>query len=204
MKNLICFNFALFLSLLGHTASAAKFVEAKRFEHFDRLGIEAIADSIGLTSRYVDQGDYVTATYSFRHLTRDNIVLTRNNWELLYEGYENGQADYFRVNTVTDDVSYLFDLGKGKCSSLPSHVRIPEPDERGENPVAMFYEGNPYKARKHFTGTDLVPVELDHCYLTVNHDTDGDVIAMFHVADHWEYLMVRIDEVQILKVDEAR
>ncbi|WP_413942699.1 hypothetical protein [Bdellovibrio sp. HCB-162] len=148
------------------------------------------ADSVELISRY-NGGNYVTATYSFKYMTRDNVELTRNNWEILFEAREDF-ADHFRVNTVVDDFSFIFDLGEKSCKEINSKY----PDEKATRPLVWlaYTDVDPY---------DLPPtrealVKENHCYLSYNNDSEGTVVTLFHVKSHVKSKSVVLDEIDVL------
>ena len=59
-----------------------------------------------------------SATYSFRHKTRDDVSLTYNNWEILFEAREDFEQDVFKVDTIVGDYSYIYHLGQS-CDATP-------------------------------------------------------------------------------------
>jgi hypothetical protein len=67
-----------------------------------------------LTS-YTTPDDYVSSAYSFELASQDE-ALTKNDWDLLYEG------DTFVVNTVGDDTSFIVDLGDVALADVPPTV----------------------------------------------------------------------------------
>jgi hypothetical protein len=148
-------------------------------------------ESIALVSRYTG-GDYHTAAYSFRWMSQDENI-TRNNYEVLFEAREDF-ADYFRVNTVVDDNSSIYDLGERSCQDIQSST----PDERKSRPLVWlaYSEASP---------ADLTPaktalVQQGHCYLTYNSDEDGRVVTLFHVKAHEKSKTVTLDQVEVLDV----
>ncbi len=151
----------------------------------------SLSSDVTLVSRYTG-GDYVSASYSFRHLSQD-VELTRNNWEVLFEGREDFE-DYFQVNTVVDDNSFIYDLGQKSCADIKSSY----PGDRKSRPLVWL-------AYSDASPSDLVPtskakVQVGHCYLTYNNDEDGRVVALFHVKSHEKSRTVTLDEIEVLNV----
>lgn len=136
----------------------------------------AQAEDVLMTSRY-GYGTYeTTATYSFRKMSHD-VKLTRNNWDILFEAREDF-ADYFEVNTVTDDRSNIYDMGNICDPSLVDLGKI-GPSSRAE-------------------------VVLGHCYLIDGRDSDGRVLATFRVTEHVKSVATRISEIKVLGKSEYR
>ncbi|MCB0411746.1 MAG: hypothetical protein KDD22_04430 [Bdellovibrionales bacterium] len=153
-------------------------------------------EPVTLESRY-GNGNYETATYSFRYLTRDDLQPVRNNWELLFEGRSDFK-DYFTVNMVVDDNSFIYDLGEKSCADISSS----NPKDRKDRPMAWlaYSDADPSELEP----VSKVEVKVGHCYLTYNNDEDGRVIALFHVKDHVQSKSVTIDEIEVLNDLRAR
>lgn len=147
-------------------------------------------DEVTLESRYTI-GDYTTATYSFMHLTRDNVNLTKNNWEILFEARRDFN-DYFSVNTVVDDNSFIYDLGKRSCKSIKSTY------SRGRNRRPLVWLAYSDADPSDLTPKKRVEVKTGHCYLAYNNDEDGRVVSLFNVKDHKENETVTINEIEVL------
>ncbi|MFH0944500.1 MAG: sigma-70 family RNA polymerase sigma factor [Planctomycetota bacterium] len=93
--------------------------------------------------------DYIAATYSFEHATRDDEEKTRNDWDLQVSG--SGRARLaIRVNTVTDDRSRIWCMGLQPFEGLGTEV-FPEPILPGEEYDRRFspevLEGHSYLIR---------------------------------------------------------
>ena len=191
--NKLCLNLLMGASLALLACGAKSDTEANDSLNSAVSQTKSVQE-VTLTSRYTG-GDYITATYSFRHLTRDNVNKTFNNWELLFEAREDF-ADHFDVNTVVDDNSFIYDLGKRNCKDIKSSV----PSDRKSRPMVWL-------AYSDASPNDLEPtksalVKKGHCYLTYNSDEDGRVIALFHVKDHKVNKSVTIDQIEVL--DDVR
>lgn len=148
-------------------------------------------EDVTLISRYTG-GDYVSASYSFRFLSQD-INVTRNNWEILFEAREDFE-DYFQANTVVDDNSFIYDLGERSCKDIKSAY----PEDRKDRPLSWLAYSDADPSDLSPTKTALV--KIGHCYLTYNNDQDGRVISLFHVKDHVKNKTVTIDEIEVLNV----
>jgi hypothetical protein len=154
----------------------------------------AAPSRVTLYSRY-NGGDYVTAAYSFRYMSQD-FQKTQNNWEILFEAREDF-TDYFRVNTVTDDRSYIYDLGERNCADMRGSISMIA------RPLVI---NAAYVSRTATFGnvTDNVPVIEGHCYFSDNEDRDGQVQTLFHVASHIKSKSVVIDQIQLLGLTSTR
>lgn len=187
VKNLVCL-LAVFSSAVG----CAKDTSSTNAQGSGVRALASTSNPVTLISRYTG-GDYITATYSFRHLTRDNVELTRNNWELLFEARADFE-DHFAVNMVVDDNSFIYDLGKKSCADIKSAY----PQDRKNRPLVWlaYSDADP---------SDLEPtreakVQVGHCYLAYNNDEDGRVVSLFHVQAHEKNKSVTIDEIEVLDV----
>lgn len=147
---------------------------------------------VTLTSRYTG-GTYTTAAYSFKFLSQ-NAEQTRNNWEILFEGRADFKQDFFQTNTVVDDNSFIYDLGKKSCAEIQSSY----PEDRKNRPLVWlaYSEASPSNLQP----TKTAPVEVDHCYLTYNNDENGRVVTLFHVSAHVKSKSVTINEIEVLDV----
>ena len=174
------------LTTVGSSASTTNNTSGKS------IATASIASNdVTLISRYTG-GDYVSAGYSLRYLSQD-VNLTRNNWEIFFEARQDFE-DYFQVNTVVDDNSYIYDLGEKSCNDIKSSY----PEDRKKRPLVWlaYSEASP---------SDLAPtrtakVQIGHCYLTYNNDEDGRVVSLFHVKSHEKSKSVTIDEIEVLNV----
>ncbi len=151
----------------------------------------ASADDVTLVSRYTG-GDYVSASYSFRYLSQD-VKLSRNNWEVLFEARPDFE-DFFQVNTVVDDNSFIYDLGERSCNDIKSSY----PEDRKKRPMVWlaYSDASPSKRLP----TRSAKVQIGHCYLTYNNDEIGRVVSLFHVKAHNKSMSVTIDEIEVLNV----
>jgi len=104
-------------------------------------------------------GNYVLATYSFEHTTRDNVQLTHNDWDVLLDEHDEG--DVFTVNMVTDDRSGIADLGPGDLTRMAKQRR----------------------ALKKTRLSDNLLVKHGHVYLVRTKDTDTDQWALLKVVN---------------------
>ncbi len=97
------------------------------------------------------------ASFSFEFATQDPDI-TRNEYDVQYGG------NMFRVNLITDDVSFIVDLGNVDLVDVPVSV---DPSE---------YElGN-------WGTNDNVGAVLGHTYFVRNQDSAGRTVAAFRVT----------------------
>lgn len=187
-----------FAATLSACAPERKSQEQKHSSGFVQSASQSMSPQapkeVTLISRYTG-GTYETATYSFKHLSQD-VELTRNNWEILFEAPED-LKDYFQVNMVVDDNSFIYDLGKRSCLDIQSEY----PGDRKKRPLVWlaYSDADPSDLEPMQT----VQVQEGHCYLTYNNDEDGRVVALFHVKSHVKSKTVTIDEIEVLNVLNA-
>ncbi len=119
----------------------------------------------GLACRYLHghatltsytQGDYATSAFSFEYASQDPAV-TLNEFDVLYE------ADLFVVNTVTDDRSFLVDLGALLLRDAPANV---DPDDY---PLGAWQQH------------DALQAQLGHAYFVRSVDDAGQLTSAFRV-----------------------
>lgn len=104
--------------------------------------------------------DYLDSVVSFEHATTLDDGTVGNDWDLSLDG-----ADLLlRVNTVTDDRSWIVDLGPISVEDIPEDV-IPTQYERGR-----------------YGAYDELPAVLEHVYLVHNVDSDTNQYAAFRVV----------------------
>lgn len=155
----------------------------------------SIPDRVQLKSRYDGHGDYEsTATYSFRFMTHD-VKVSRNNWDILFEARSGLAKDYFTVNTVTDDDSFIYDLKVGCEKADPCEIFRNQLDAKSRTGK----ESSPYP--DNHRRADL---EKGHCYQVVSQDSDGSIAAMFEVSEHENGVSAVIDHIKILPLAPNR
>ncbi len=88
------------------------------------------------------ESGYAPACFSFQLASQD-VAVTKNDWDVLYYG------DAFRVRTVVDDESTIFDLGEVELEALPSQVDESafEPPPSGVFDQAQALRGHTYWVR---------------------------------------------------------
>lgn len=106
---------------------------------------------------YVAYDNYASSAFSFEFASQDPEV-TYNEFDLLYDG------NMFRVNTVTDDVSFIVDLGNVPLDEAPAMV---DPDDY---PLGNWGEH------------DNIQAYLDHSYFARNVDGAGRGVSAFRVV----------------------
>ena len=96
----------------------------------------AVVDSgvnpVTLYSRW-KYDNYTLATFNFWLGTRDDVEKTRNNWDV---EYGNGE-DNLGVRMVTNDRSYIADLGPGELNDFTKVSEIPKDANWQENTKAV-------------------------------------------------------------------
>ena len=110
--------------------------------------------------------NYEAATMSFKYGTTWDNAQILNDWDLLFGNDRDPEKDTFTVNMVTDDESFIVDLGQICLCQVPERLT---PDNY---PQGLYYEH------------DNVPVRVGHTYLVRNADTDTRQVTAFQVVSH--------------------
>ncbi len=110
--------------------------------------------------------DYGAATLSMRYAAvRDNEQVN-NDWELLFGNDRFPEVDTLSVNTVTDDHSWIVDLGEIDLDQAPARVDF--------EAFPTGYWG------KH----DDIAVEVGHVYYVRSRDSDMKQVSLVQVVAH--------------------
>ncbi len=155
------------------------------------VGPPATPSEVEMKSRYDGVGTYeTTATYNFRFMTHD-FQVTRNNWDILFEARKDMRDDYFDVNTVTDDDSFIFELksGEGKCE-------LADPCEIANN-LRYAKENSGQKNTRQGEHRNA-NVARGRCYLVSSQDRDGSIIVTFEVKEHTKAISTIIHKIKVL------
>lgn len=120
--------------------------------------------------------NYASSAFSFEYASQDPDV-TNNEFDVLYD------LNHFRVNTVTDDVSFIVDLGDVAWAEVPEMV---DPEE--------FPLGN-------WGEHDAIEAYLGHTYFVRNVDSAGRGVAAFRVLGLEPGVRVTIDWVRSVHPD---
>lgn len=129
----------------------------------------------GLTE--YDGDNYASSAFSFEYASQDPEV-TYNEFDLLYEG------NYFRVNLVVDDESFIVDLGNLPLTDVPPTV---DPDDY---PVGQWGEH------------DAIQAHIDHTYFVRSVDGAGRLVAAFRVVGLEPGIFVTIEWVRSTDPDQ--
>lgn len=124
-----------------------------------------------------DGANYASSAFSFEYASQD-ANLTHNEFDVLY------LADMFVVNTVTDDRSFLVDLGEIAWEQIPSWVEVEQ------YPVGQWGEHDALQAQFH------------HMYFVRNEDGAGRGVAAFRVIGLEPGVRVTIEWVRSLSTDQ--
>ena len=129
-----------------------------------------------------------TSKFSFHHMSMDTEA-TRNNREIYFSGGTYGlPADAIgelMVNTVTDDDSYIADFGVYNCQAFAKSLE----------PMTM----RQLRAYASTFGKDKVVVRAEHCYLSVNRDSRGEIATVFRVSEGIRGKIMLIDQITVLQ-----
>jgi hypothetical protein len=110
--------------------------------------------------------NYEAATFSFEYATQWDDGQVLNDWDLLFSNDYERWIDWFVVNTVVDDTSFIVDIGQVSVCEVPLVV---DPDVF---PVGAY-------------GThDNVQVVMGHTYVVRTLDSSTRQVAAFTVIDY--------------------
>jgi len=119
------------------------------------------ASGLATLNPYTSDADFAKAHLSIKFATTVDDPAVLNNWDVVYN-----RGDTFRVNTVTDDTSWIVDLGAIPMEHIPETVDL-----------TLYGTGV-------FGAHDEVPAFVDHVYLVRNVDTSTRQYAAFRVAGY--------------------
>ena len=168
-----------------------------------------VPSSVELISRYAPTGNYVTATYSFFYQTRDDVDLTKNGWDVLFEAREDFKEDFFNTEMVVGDLGLIADLGEKSCADIKNTY-----EEHGEYP-GVGHGGYPYKEDRKldpefwFNYSEVgdafrnsknakIDVKTNHCYALQKVTREYHIETVFHVKEHIKNKSVVIDEIEVI------
>ena len=165
-----------------------------------------------IRNRSGETDNYVTSTYSFFHLTRDNVELTRNSWDLLASP-GLGFGDSFNTEMVVGDIGRIVDLGEMSCKDIQNMYEengeypglkkggYPHKIHRQTDPKFWFQYSHAYGALNG-TKTERVGIRKGHCYAIFKLSSDTKVVAVFSVKAHTVGESVVLSEIEVF--DKAR
>lgn len=126
-------------------------------------------------TRYTGE-NYASSAFSFEYASQDPEV-TYNEFDILYQG------NLFQVNMVTDDVSFIVDLGDVGWDEVPEMV------DPQKFPVGNWGEH------------DSIQAYLGHVYFVRSVDSAGRGVAAFRVVGLEPGVRVTIDWVRSVHPD---
>ncbi len=109
-----------------------------------------------VTLRDYGSSPYSTAAFSFELGTQDSKI-THNDYDVLYE------QNTFDVNMVTDDESFIVDLGDMALADAPETV------DPNQYPTGQWHEH------------DAIDAHLNHIYYVRSKDGSGRLVSVFRV-----------------------
>ena len=160
-----------------------------RSPKFDRSGVVELSyrklrEVKTEEQKKIFEAEYIAATMSFEYATRDDINITKNDWDVCLQGSGvKRQPYYLTPRTVTDDESQIWDLGKVDFQKVTM-----KSVKTGTAKAAKWDEEG--------RGHGLQPV-VGHTYLIHTVDTHSDfwtkvkvteVIPMDGITLEWELL----------------
>lgn len=160
------------------------------------------------------EDNYLDATYSFFYLTKYDVELTHNEWDLILHLY--GDQPRFDVYLSGKSFGRIADLGRKSCKDIKLY------DEAdGEYPG---YRGSryPHKSDRKldsgywFRGTEAYSQLLDarsssieakegHCYVLFKKTNEYKILTVFHVKMEVPQRGVLLDEIEVItRVRDAK
>lgn len=124
-----------------------------------------------------EEATYASSGYSFQFASQD-VDVTHNDWDLMH------QDGAFVVNTVTDDTSYVVDLGPIELEQVPATVDL------AEHPLGKFGDH------------DWLAILLDHTYYVRTLDGDSRQVVAVRVVGHEPGVNVRVAWMRSLEADQ--
>lgn len=109
--------------------------------------------------------DYILATLSIEYGTVEDEALVNNDWDLLYGNDNDPKLDEFRVNTVADDTSAIYNLGDLAFAEVPGTV---DPTGYPTDSEGLY---------------DNVLVALSHTYYIHTLDSDTEQVGVVRVKE---------------------
>jgi hypothetical protein len=93
--------------------------------------------------------DYQGATLSIEHGVVSDDGRVKNDWDLLFGNDQEQTRDYFSVNMVTDDRSFIVDLGDISLEHVPETLNPADyaPGPHGEHDELTVRRGHVYVIR---------------------------------------------------------
>ncbi len=150
---------------------------AEHAQAIDGIPCKYLHGQATLTSYYGDKDNYASSAFSFEFASQDPAV-TKNEFDVQYAN------DLFIVNMITDDLSFIVDLGNVPFDNVPPTV---DPDDY---PVGNWGEH------------DALQAQIHHTYLVRSEDAAGRGMAAFRVQGLEPGIRVTIDWVRSTDPDE--
>lgn len=142
----------------------------------------ASSGEVELLSR-AKYGDYERACFSFFHMTQDDDI-TLNDYEIQFGNPDNS----ITVNMVTNDISFIADLGDSiSCDNIVK-------SNRGMSSLVVagiYIDSLNFKGR--------VDAKTGHCYLVISNDSNKSLINLFRVKELYDKDRIIIDQIHSLK-----
>ncbi|MGC4116651.1 MAG: hypothetical protein QM765_19190 [Myxococcales bacterium] len=122
--------------------------------------VEPPFSGVATLKPHTTEVDYQDSVVSFEHATTEDAEDVNNDWDLSLDGGDL----LFRVNTVTDDQSWIVDLGAISLEEIPATVTLID--------YPMGREGT----------HDFIPAILEHVFLVRSQDSDTQQYSAFRVV----------------------
>ena len=123
---------------------------------------------------------YWKASASFEHGgVTGSITQTNNDWDLLFGNNKGTEpVDLFQVNTVTDDRSFIVDLGEVPLRDAPATIDFSTVPPQTQVNMGADVPSTDVRQR------DYVPVVEGHVYWVRTADDDSRLITVVGVQKH--------------------
>lgn len=175
-------------------------------------GMGAFNQDVELTirNRAGEPDNYVTSTFSFYHLTRDNVELTRNGWDVQAGPGQSAGVDEFHTNMVVGDFGLIADLGEMSCKDIPNQYEqtgeypglgkggYPHRQHRQTDPEFWFQYSDAMDALQN-AKENRAQIKKGHCYAIFKLSSDTKVVAVFNVKDYVAGKSVVLSEIEVFE-----
>lgn len=202
-------TFALTAALSTGCSNGTNEKPAERNEKLGGLGAFNQEVELTVRNRAGEPDNYVTSTFSFYHLTRDNVELTRNGWDIQASPGSTGE-DEFDTEMVSGDVGLIADLGEISCQKIPNRSEhqgeyqgvgkggYPHAKHRQTDPEFWFQYSDANHAI-HDARDSKVRIQKGHCYVVLKFSSNTKVIAVFGVKEHKVGESVILHEIEVFE-----
>jgi len=160
------------------------------------VGLGKYNEEVKLTTRKGPGNEnYVSSTYSFYHLTRDDVERTKNGWDLIvYPG---------RFDTL-GEWGQIMDLGETTIADIQLEPANQPNYQRDGNPTVWFRYSTAYNALKRGSAKESATIRKNHSYVIRTLSRNRFLTAGFHVKDYKAGEFVVLDQIEVFAKSEVK